>query len=797
MKQISSLILLLLAACVSAMAQDNGPSLNMTLFGQLNPVDSVGAHAALWGYTAPNGREYALFGSQIGTHIIDITEKPIREVAYIWGPRSGWREMKVYKNYAYIISESPDPGRGLQIVDLSGLPAAATLVRTDTTHFTRAHTIYIRDRYMYVMGTSAEAGANGGAIIFDLEPDPLHPRRVGMVNPYYYHDAWERGDTLLGAAINGQGCDIYDVRDKANPQHLATITYPYSGTHNAEITSDGGYVLTTDEVNFTPKTLKVWDIRDLNNIRKVTEYTPNMSDVVHNVHVRGRYALVAWYTAGVRIIDMIDPTHPREVAYYDTYPGPSGGYSGVWEVYGFFPSGKVIASDRQTGLYVFGFNNATAGSVSGIVRNKITGDPLPGVTVRVTETGATVVSDANGRYYVGGVNGTKLTITTQEFIYAATSEEVTLAGDVERDIMLTPLELHVATLIVRDEVGRPIEGFAYAIEPHIHSTAVGGSSTTLLLPHDQLFTLTVGKWGYAIERLTMKVRENNEEIVATLYQHYEDDATLNLGWSFQAPDDNATSGRWTRMTAFPPFAESDWIYPPAQPPGGFENYVFQTGMPPFDTPPQFTDVNGGHTTLISPRTDLLGFVPSKLDFDLWFVHYKADSVIDTLLLQVSNDDGDTWQTLYSEVEGRNGWRRLSIDITGIPYTERMRFRFRVSDTLSRALVVAAVDNVQIIGHPSSVPPDDRSASTFLTMEVEPNPMRGSGALTVNVATPVGDLRIELYNSLGESVALLHDGALEAGAHRFTLGAGLPAGSYRVWASDRRGHGWSRGVVVVR
>ncbi|MEL6617036.1 MAG: T9SS type A sorting domain-containing protein, partial [Bacteroidota bacterium] len=44
---------------------------------------------------------------------------------------------------------------------------------------------------------------------------------------------------------------------------------------------------------------------------------------------------------------------PEEVAFFDTYPDPNYGYRGVWSVYPFFPSGRIVASDRDYGLFVF------------------------------------------------------------------------------------------------------------------------------------------------------------------------------------------------------------------------------------------------------------------------------------------------------------------------------------------------------------------------------------------------------------------------------------------------------------
>ena len=69
---------------------------NTTLFDTLNP-STAGRYSALWGYTAPDGREYALLGGFSGTHIVDITTKPIRQVAFTRGkggeaPRAGPEE---------------------------------------------------------------------------------------------------------------------------------------------------------------------------------------------------------------------------------------------------------------------------------------------------------------------------------------------------------------------------------------------------------------------------------------------------------------------------------------------------------------------------------------------------------------------------------------------------------------------------------------------------------------------------------------------------------------------------------
>src|SRR6188768_62125 len=65
------------------------------------------AFAGVWGYTAPDGREYAVVGERSSTWIVDCTNpsSPV-EVASFSAPSSTWREITGYKQYLYSGSES-------------------------------------------------------------------------------------------------------------------------------------------------------------------------------------------------------------------------------------------------------------------------------------------------------------------------------------------------------------------------------------------------------------------------------------------------------------------------------------------------------------------------------------------------------------------------------------------------------------------------------------------------------------------------------------------------------------------
>ncbi len=809
MRYIYVLLLLVVMACGIARAQDE-PHRHLSLYGHLNPVDTAGPHSALWGYTAPDGREYALFGSQIGTFIIDITEQPIRQVGFVRGPRSAWRELKVYQHYAYVVTESRsvDDGAGLQIIDLAHLPASAELIRTDTSEFISAHTVYVRDHYLYVMGTAPEAGANRGVIILDLAPDPLHPHRVGVIDPYYFHDCFVRNDTLLASAVYGQGLDIYDVRDKSHPVHLTTVTYPYSGTHNAELTADGHYAVTTDEVGFTPKTLKVWDISDLQNVSKVADYSNAPGDVVHNVHISGRYAYVSWYTAGVRVIDMIDPTHPREVAYYDTYPGESGGFNGVWEVFPFFPSGRIIASDRQTGLWVFTFDSTVAGSLSGVVYDSLSGRPLAGVDIYVPEQDRHIATDFSGHYYVGGVDGDSATMVLSRFGYGGITRRTVLHGDVKSDVRMSPLRFGELVVRAHDGGGVALGNFSAAVEPYLHSEKSDQGAVRFGLPLDSTYTITVGRWGNDVVVRQVSFRDDGQVLDVELDRRYADNSTLDLGWSLDAPGDNAVTGRWVRIVPYLGYIASGWVHPAAGPSGAPYDYTFMTGEPPIDQPPQNNDVNGGRTTLTTPLMDLTDHRNPVIRFDRWFVQYERDTVLDSFVVDLSNDAGATWHQAYWETKGKGGWDSVTFrPAEVVPLTDRMQMRVRISDTLGDALMFAAVDNFEV-RRDSLIIAADTSGPTDPPIDTEPVPGPESLQLSVVytsttrspdvvVDVPQGDrVRLELFNALGQRLAVLHEGAIATTQLRIQL-PDLISGWYVVRALSSSGEERESKVVVTR
>src|SRR4030095_513709 len=57
---------------------------------------------------------------------------------------------------------------------------------------------------------------------------------------------------------------------------------------------------------------------------------------------------------GVAAYDISNPSEPKQIGYYDTYPENTDYYSyqGCWGLYAFLPYRNIIASDIKNGLFI-------------------------------------------------------------------------------------------------------------------------------------------------------------------------------------------------------------------------------------------------------------------------------------------------------------------------------------------------------------------------------------------------------------------------------------------------------------
>jgi len=263
--------------------------------------------------------------SDNGLSIIDISNSSSpKEVGFIQDTESGGtatvldaaRGVYVSGRYAYVTSQADD---GLSIIDISD-PANPTevgyIIDTESpesggnaTALDGANAVYVSGKYAYVIGTFDD-----GLTIIDIS-DPTSPKEVG------------------------------NVRDTESPESGGTATVldapigVYVSGRYAYVTSQADDGISIIDISNVTGPVEVSTVTGLGN----TQY----------VHVSGRYAYVTSQADSLTVIDISDPTNPREVGVIkDT---ESGGSATVFDIpEGIYISGKYayVTSQSDDGLSI-------------------------------------------------------------------------------------------------------------------------------------------------------------------------------------------------------------------------------------------------------------------------------------------------------------------------------------------------------------------------------------------------------------------------------------------------------------
>ena len=384
-------------------------NVNLLAHVNLNQFSSSPTSANdIWGFVDLNtGREYALICLQNGVAVVDVSNptSPI-EVGAISGQNSSWRDVKIYqffdavadrwRAYAYVTTEAASDR--LTVVDLTGLPNSVSLSGRVTPE-TEAHNVYIANAdHATGLGqdgsspTLITAGSNlsGGAFRAYGLANPANPTFIlSAPGGGYIHDA--SSSRINDARMNTQcinsttTCDllydfnettfdIWDISNPNDPRQLSSTTYANVGyTHSGWPSEDSRYLFVNDETDELNSglntTIRVFDLSILNlapDLPVAEVWTGPSAAIDHNGFVRGNRYYLSNYTRGLTILDISDPTNiPQSAAgHFDTYtPSDARAFNGAWGVYPFLPSGYILVSDINSGLYVL--EDDTLGSPQG------------------------------------------------------------------------------------------------------------------------------------------------------------------------------------------------------------------------------------------------------------------------------------------------------------------------------------------------------------------------------------------------------------------------------------------------
>ena len=349
------------------------PLTSLTLEG-----DEPGQLNDIWGWTDPQtGKEYAIVGKTNGTSFVDVSDPraprylgdlPTRNVET--DVFNIWRDMKVYKNHAFIVSE--EPLHGMQVFDLTRLRDVTSPQRfdEDATYdgFGSAHNIALNEQsgFAYAIGSRT---CGGGSHIVDVR-DPQSPKPAGCVaQDLYTHDnqcvTYDGPDTrFTGREIcfdyNEDSLTIVDVTNKALPRQLSKLEYEGSSyTHQGWLTADKRFALANDELDEqdsdVPTTTYIFNVERLDQPRLQGTYQHPTAAIDHNNYVKGNRAFQSNYRSGLRILDTAQAEQGtlQTLGFFDVYPADDAAeFNGSWSNYPYFGSGNVIATGIEQGLFV-------------------------------------------------------------------------------------------------------------------------------------------------------------------------------------------------------------------------------------------------------------------------------------------------------------------------------------------------------------------------------------------------------------------------------------------------------------
>ncbi|MFB6258454.1 MAG: choice-of-anchor B family protein [Flavobacteriales bacterium] len=563
----------------------------------------------LYGYVDSAGNEYALLISG-GIRIVNI-EDPSNPQELYHSPY-GARDVKVYNDHLYAVADGF--GGDTKIIDLSSLPDTNNL--NDTIHPVGAHNLFIDDQ-----GRLFLFGASSGVYtvpIYDLSQDPMDPFLLGGYDPSGAHDGYVRNDTLYNANIGAGRFEIVDVSDPGNPLLLGSHSTPGKFTHACWLSEDGDHLFTMDEL--TGDFLASYDVSDPSNIQELDRTGSGIGDPSspHNVYIDNGYLIGAYYADGVVVWDASRPQNMVRVAHYDTYPASdSGGYTGCWGAYPWLPSGNIIASDRQNGLFILGPQYERASHLEGTVTDASDGTPVQNAELRIEGLGISASSDLVGDYATGyDSSGSFQVIYDHPYYHADTLDQVPLARDslTIRDVQLDPYPTYDITVEVLNEGSQAkIEGAKLRLKGEALTLSgqsnAAGYHTFYEVPQAS-FLLNVAKWGFYPYCSSLFI-DQKDTIQVFMEEGYGDDFAFDHGWQ--------SSGY--------PYNEDGWVrkYP-------------DTTFPSLQPATDATNDCGG-------RAFTTGANPSVVD-------HSNDGAIDTLISTLSSPpiDASAWQDLYVRVE---------------------------------------------------------------------------------------------------------------------------------------------------
>jgi hypothetical protein len=252
------------------------------------------------------------------------------------------------------------PRAGFRVWDISDV-TKPKLIAHPKTGGVGVHRFDVDENYAYI-STGMDGYGGNILVIYDVK-NPAQPQEVsrwwlpgqhlaGGEKPEGADDAWHlhhamRQGNLLWAGCFMAGLRVIDISDIRKPRTVGSYNYhpPFTEpTHTVlrvpHKIAGRDIAVAMDEAHGrhagqSPAGMWVFDVGKLDDIRLIAQFQVSELDTPYarkggrfgahqfQEHIEGTLVFCTWFSGGLRVVDIREPTAPEEVAWY--IPEPCGG----------------------------------------------------------------------------------------------------------------------------------------------------------------------------------------------------------------------------------------------------------------------------------------------------------------------------------------------------------------------------------------------------------------------------------------------------------------------------------------
>ncbi|MBZ4419234.1 LVIVD repeat-containing protein [Myxococcus sp. RHSTA-1-4] len=252
-------------------------------------------------------------GDNGGLTVFDVSDRahPVFKTSISLPGDSSWNGVWARGDALYIAGNRS----GVVVYDITD-PGAPAYVRHLSAGEGGAHTVLVDGDRLYAMSPL------GVTYVYDVS-SPLAPSLLTIIAlPEEFtfgstHDAFAYEGRLYISNTFG-GYSVVDVTDINNVRHLGQYVHGAYAHHSA-VGTFAGRTIAFEGTEFNAAHLRVLDVTDPAHIVKIGEFRLSPVTSIHNMILRGNRLYIAWYHEGLRVLDVSNPTKPRQVAHYNTF----------------------------------------------------------------------------------------------------------------------------------------------------------------------------------------------------------------------------------------------------------------------------------------------------------------------------------------------------------------------------------------------------------------------------------------------------------------------------------------------